>query len=123
MARNDRGALKTAVIAIALVIVIGGWFLWPVPPRPEGEHPPGEHKHGGDPEALIEGAVLSIDQTARTVTMEHGPIPHFGLQGTTMAFRITDWAAMSGIKVGDRVRFKAVLADGVFAITSIAKVQ
>ena len=101
-------------LIVATFIVAAGTFAWlflPTPPSPESSS--GAHaNHGGDPAALIDGVVLSIDKSAGNLTLSHGPMPNLGMPGMTMGFRAGDPALLEGIKAGDKVRFHADVVGG-----------
>ena len=66
-------------------------------------------------EALIEGQVMKVDQSAGKITLKHGPIEKLGMdQGMTMVFKAQDSAMLEAIKAGDRVEFDADQINGQF---------
>ena len=68
---------------------------------------------GGTPPASsykLEGQVLAIDASARTLTIRHTDIPGF-MPGMTMPFRVGDPALMEGRKPGDLVRATLMVQD------------
>ena len=68
---------------------------------------------GGTPPARsydLEGQVLAIDASARTLTIRHTDIPGF-MPGMTMPFRVGDPALMEGRKPGDLVRATLLVQD------------
>jgi Cu/Ag efflux protein CusF len=55
------------------------------------------------------------------VTIAHGPIRSLGWPAMTMAFTAEDQALLSGLKVGDRISFTFVQAEGGSQLTAVAK--
>ena len=107
-------------VAALLAAVVSTWFLWPVPPRQEGED--AKHKHGGSPDEVVEAEVLAIDPSARSVTLRHGPISHLGLSPTVMTFRLADGLPLHPIQVGDKVTFQ-VTSGSMLTVTNIKRVK
>ena len=70
-----------------------------------------------------EGQVLEIDRDAREITIRHGPLPELGMDPMAMIFKVADPALLDRVKEGDRVKFKAGLVDGRFAVISISPVK
>jgi Cu(I)/Ag(I) efflux system membrane fusion protein len=70
---------------------------------------------------LAEGSIMSI--TAGVITIEHGPIPSLQWPGMTMGFRAPANGLPKSLKVGDRVSFSFVEAQGVYRITGITKLD
>jgi Cu(I)/Ag(I) efflux system periplasmic protein CusF len=104
---------------IALVLAFAWWSL-PSVPRPEGERAAGGHSsHAGDPDALTDGVVVSIDRRTANVTISHGPILNLGMSPMTMGFRVAEPALLQNIKPGDRVRFHVDVVGGAFTVTSM----
>ncbi|MGE0797692.1 MAG: copper-binding protein [Lautropia sp.] len=68
---------------------------------------------------LTEGEVRRIDAAGRKLTLRHGEIRHLDMPGMTMVFEVHQPASIDGLKVGDRVRFRAESIDGGYAITRI----
>jgi Cu(I)/Ag(I) efflux system periplasmic protein CusF len=54
-----------------------------------------------------------------TVTLAHGPIESVGMDAMTMQFAVRDPASLARFKVGDKVRFQAVMADGAILVERI----
>ena len=111
-----------ALIAAVVITAFGAlaWFMLPTPPRPEPGPPSGGHAgHAGDPAAVSEGVVLSVDGAARSVTINHGPLRNLGMPPMTMEFQIADPAMLDRLKTGDRVKFHADAAGGAFTATGI----
>ncbi len=72
---------------------------------------------------MTDGEVRRIDTSNSKITLKHGPIVNLDMPGMTMVFRVQPADLLSGIKVGDAVKFHAERIDGVFVITSIQSAQ
>ena len=71
---------------------------------------------------FVDGLVTRIDESARKITIKHGPLKKFDMdEGMTMVFRAADPAMLRAVKPGDKVRFVPERIDGLFTITKIEK--
>jgi Cu/Ag efflux protein CusF len=111
--------MKLVLIAGLGVFAAFAWLSLPTP-RPAGE--PSGHAHAGDPRALADGVVLSIDRTASRITISHGPLYNLGMPPMTMAFQVGDRALLDQVNAGDKVKFQAdVASGGAFTVTRIER--
>jgi Cu/Ag efflux protein CusF len=69
--------------------------------------------------AMSEGTVRKLDVPNAKITLKHGPIVNLDMPGMTMVFRVQPPGLMSGLKVGDRVRFRAESVNGTYTVTAI----
>jgi Cu(I)/Ag(I) efflux system periplasmic protein CusF len=53
------------------------------------------------------------------VTLTHGPIESVGMDAMTMQFPVKDPASLARFKVGDKVRFQAVMAGSEIVVERI----
>lgn len=113
--------MKTMTVAVVVAAFAAfAWYLLPSPPRADAEHISGGHaNHAGDPNALADGVVLSVDRIARSVTIRHGPLQNLGMPSMTMAFQVGDPAILEGVKPGDKVTFHVDAIGGAFTAMSI----
>jgi Cu/Ag efflux protein CusF len=113
--------MKTLIVIVVLAMFAAfAWYLLPSSPRADAEQPSGGHAgHAGDPAAVSEGVVLSVDRAARMVSISHGPLRNLGMPPMTMGFQVADPAMFDRLKTGDRVKFHANAVGGVFTATSI----
>jgi Cu/Ag efflux protein CusF len=72
---------------------------------------------------MVEGQVTKIDQPAGKITLRHGPIKKFDMDGMTMVFRVQDPAMLKQVKVGDKVRFEPDKIDGQFTVIKMQKAR
>jgi len=72
---------------------------------------------------LSEGEIRKIDTDAGTLTLKHGEIVNLNMPGMTMVFIARDRAALQALKVGDKVRFRAVREGSKFIVTEIVAVK
>ena len=71
---------------------------------------------------MTSAQVMKIDQSARKITLRHGPMKKFNMdEGMTMVYQVQDPALLKQVKVGDRVQFDAEQVNGVFIVTKIQK--
>jgi Cu/Ag efflux protein CusF len=77
----------------------------------------GERPKLNEPARSFSGEVASIDKGSRTVSVKHGPID---MLGGTSEYTFKDADALTHFKVGDRVRFNAVLQGRALVVTSVA---
>ncbi|HUR39760.1 MAG TPA: copper-binding protein [Verrucomicrobiae bacterium] len=70
--------------------------------------------------ATATGVVESIDATAKTITIAHGPVDALGWPGMTMAFQAPN-TDLSAIKAGDNVTFEFDSTGMDGTIVSITK--
>lgn len=113
--------MKTSIVIVVLAMFAAlAWYLLPSPPRADVEAASAGHAgHAGDPAAVSEGVVLSVDRAANMVTISHGPLLNLGMPPMTMGFRVGDSALFKQIKVGDKVKFHADTIGGGFTATNI----
>lgn len=67
----------------------------------------------------VEAEVRKVDAAAGKVTLRHGDIPNLDMPGMTMAFQVRNVAQLNGLKVGDRVLFRADKANGAYVAVDI----
>lgn len=72
--------------------------------------------NGGD---MTDGEVRKIDKAAGKLTLKHGEIRNLDMPGMTMVFQVKEPALLDQVKVGDKVRFRAEKAAGVYVVTAI----
>ena len=73
---------------------------------------------------LVEGTVKKVDKAAGKVTLTHGPLTNLGMNmGMTMAFRVKDAAWLDQMKAGDKIRFLADDANGVYTVVKYEPVK
>jgi len=71
---------------------------------------------------LIDGEVTRVDQSARKITLKHGPIKKLGMdEGMTMVFAVKDPTMLNEVKAGDKVKFDADRVNGQFTVTRLEK--
>ena len=68
---------------------------------------------------MSEGVVRKIDAANAKVTLRHGPIVNLDMPPMSMVFRVQPSELLSGIKVGDKVKFHAEDIDGAYTVTAI----
>ena len=66
-----------------------------------------------------DGEVRKVDRKARTITLKHGEIRNLGMAPMAMQFVLREGVAVDKLKVGDKVRFKAVHEGGKYVVTEI----
>ncbi len=69
--------------------------------------------------SMTDGEVRKVDLATGKVTLKHGEIKHMDMPGMTMVFTATDNALLTGLKVGDKVKFMAENANGQMLVTGI----
>lgn len=75
-------------------------------------------------QALIDGQVTKVDESAGKITLKHGPIKKFDMdEGMTMVFRAADPAILKTVKAGDKVKFDADKVNGQFVVTKMEKAK
>jgi Cu(I)/Ag(I) efflux system protein CusF len=127
----------------SLLLVAGMLLSWPVQALAQGQDkaPPGHAGHGGHAShagtaaqvtpqvskaaaaesavAMTDAEVRRIDREAGKVSLRHGPIPNLDMPPMTMVFVVRDKAWLDGLKVGDKVRFRAVEEQGNYVVTTL----
>ena len=68
---------------------------------------------------MANGEVRKVDKENKKITLKHGPIKNLDMPGMTMVFGIKDVAMLDGLKVGDKVKFKAEQTGTVITVTDI----
>ena len=69
--------------------------------------------------AMSEGVVRKIDAANARITLRHGPLANLDMPPMTMVFRVQPPELLSGIKVGDTVKFRAEQIDGAYTVTAL----
>ena len=69
-----------------------------------------------------EGRVLEVDARAGEITIRHGYLPELSMDPMSMVFVVADPALLQRVRKGDRVKFRAGLVGGRFAVMSIERV-
>jgi Cu(I)/Ag(I) efflux system protein CusF len=74
-------------------------------------------------DAMVNGEVKKVDETAKKITLKHGAIKNLGMDedGMTMVFKVQDPAMLKQVKAGDKVQFTAERGSDGIAITKIQK--
>lgn len=73
-------------------------------------------------QALTDGQVTKIDESASKITIKHGPMKKLDMEDPmTMVYRVRDPAMLKQLKVGDKIKFDADRVDGQFTVTKIQK--
>lgn len=69
--------------------------------------------------ALADGVIRKLDRPSGTVTITHGELPNLNMGPMTMSFKAKTPALLKPFKEGDKIRFRAVDANGVLTVISI----
>src|SRR3990172_6063181 len=73
---------------------------------------------------MVDGEVTKVDQSAGKITIKHGPMKKFDMEGgMTMVFRAQDPAMLKQVKPGDKIKFEADKISGQFTVTKIEKAK
>ena len=68
---------------------------------------------------MANGEVRKVDKENKKITLKHGAIKNLDMPGMTMVFGIKDVAMLDGLKVGDKVKFKAEQTGTAITVTDI----
>lgn len=69
---------------------------------------------------MADGEVRKIDKSGGKLTLRHGEIKALDMPPMTMVFNVKDTAMLDRVKVGDKVKFKAVNDAGKLTVVDIA---
>ena len=73
---------------------------------------------------MVDGEVTKVDESAGKITIKHGPMKKFDMEGgMTMVFRAQDPAMLKQVKPGDKIKFEADKVSGQFTVTKIEKAK
>lgn len=72
--------------------------------------------------ALSDGEVKAVDKENKSITLKHGRIKSATVEmgAMTMLFPVKDKALLSGVKVGDKVKFTVENIDGTATVTVLS---
>ena len=72
---------------------------------------------------MIAGEITKVDESAGKITIKHGPIKKFDMEGMTMVFKAGDPAMLKSVKAGDKVKFDADKVNGQMTVTKVEKAK
>lgn len=71
---------------------------------------------------MVDGEVTRVDAGAGKITIKHGPVKKFDMEGDmTMVFRANDPAMLKEVKPGDKIRFDMEKVNGQFTVMKLEK--
>ena len=73
-----------------------------------------------EPGQSFRGEVQGVDKASGTITLKHDSITALGLPAKTTDYAVKDSSMLEHVKVGDRVRFGAVMQGRSLLVTHIA---
>ena len=94
-------------------------LLAPLGIHADDKHHPGPAATAATVTDMTDGEVRKIDLEAGKVTLKHADIKNLDMPAMTMVFVVKDKALLDKLKVGDKVRFRAVNEAGKFTVTDI----
>ena len=68
---------------------------------------------------MTDGEIRKVDKDSKKITIKHGEIKNLDMPPMTMVFQVKDAAMIETLKVGDKIRFKAVSEKGAFVIADL----
>jgi Cu/Ag efflux protein CusF len=75
-------------------------------------------------QALTDGVVRKVDESANKITIKHGPMKKFGMdEGMTMVYAVKDSSMLKSVKSGEKVKFDAEQVNGQYVVTKIKKAK
>ncbi len=75
-------------------------------------------------QALTDGIVRKVDQSANKITIKHGPMKKLDMEeGMTMVYGVRDPAMLKTVKPGDKIKFDADQVNGQYVVTKIEKAK
>ena len=72
---------------------------------------------------LVEGEIRKVDAEAAKITIRHGEIKNLDMPAMTMVFNVKDKAMVEKLKVGDKVKFKAISEGDQYVVTELQLAQ
>jgi Cu/Ag efflux protein CusF len=72
---------------------------------------------------ISEGTVRKVKARAGKITIAHGPLANLGMPPMTMTFDVRNKALLKGVRVGDKVRFRAEQAGNALVVTALTVVR
>ena len=84
----------------------------------EAHHQPAAASATSDSQ-LTDGEVRKVDKDAKKITIRHGPIANLDMPAMTMVFQVRDPAMLDQVKAGDKIKFLADKAGGVYTVVRI----
>jgi len=74
--------------------------------------------------SMVAGVVIKVDQSAKKITVKHGPIPQLDMdEGMTMVYAAPDLKMLTAVKAGDKVNFEAEQVNGQYTLTKIERTK
>jgi Cu/Ag efflux protein CusF len=73
-----------------------------------------------EPGQSFRGEVRAIDKASGKITLRHGSIVALGVPASTTDYAVKDSSMLEHVKVGDEVRFSAVMQGRSLLVTNIA---
>jgi Cu/Ag efflux protein CusF len=73
-----------------------------------------------EPGQSFRGEVRAVDKVSGIITLKHDSIGTLGVPARTMDYAVKDSSILEHVKVGDQVRFGAVLQGRSLLVTNIA---
>ncbi len=111
--------VKLPLVAAALLVCGFAAAQTNVPADHNAHHPPA----GVTESSAVDfstAEVRRVDRDAQKITLRHSAIPSLGMpDNMTMVFRVTDPKMLDGLKVGDKIRFKADKVGGQYTVTEL----
>jgi Cu/Ag efflux protein CusF len=75
-------------------------------------------------QALTDGVVRKVDESANKITIKHGPMKKLEMQeGMTMVYAVKDPSMLKSVKAGEKVKFDAEQENGQYVITKIQRAK
>ena len=68
---------------------------------------------------MTDGEIRKVDKDSKKITIKHGEIKNLDMPAMTMVFQVKDAAMLETLKVGYKIRFKAVSEKGAFVIAEV----
>jgi len=73
---------------------------------------------------LVAGQVMRVDQSAKKITIKHGPVPRLNIEeGMTIVYAAPDSNMLKTVKIGDKVNFEAERVGGQYVLTKIEEAK
>jgi Cu/Ag efflux protein CusF len=72
---------------------------------------------------MTDGEVRRVDKQAGKVTLKHAEIKSLDMPAMSMVFVVKDKAMLEKLKVGDKIKFKAINDAGKYTVTEIQMAQ